>query len=333
MSVATGRDGARLEVEGLAVGYRSRRGLIPVVEDVSFVHDPGEALGIVGESGCGKSTVALALAGLLRPDEAAVSARTLRFAGIDLRRMDERARQQLLGRRIGFVFQNPHVALNPVLSVARQMTDHIRWHLGLTGADARARATSLLEEVGIADAQHRLNMFPHEFSGGMLQRITIAIALACDPELLIADEPTTALDASVQADIVELVGSIRAKRGLGMIWITHDLALLRGIADRVAVMYAGRVVEYGPTAPLYARPRHPYTAALLASVRSLWQEDSGPFRAIEGAPPPPGKRPPGCAFRPRCPSVFDRCVTRPDLLPVGERHVSCWAVAGQGSDP
>jgi oligopeptide/dipeptide ABC transporter ATP-binding protein len=316
-----------LAVEDLTVAYALRGQAVRAVDGVSFRLAAGEALGIVGESGSGKSTLALALAGLFRPDEAIMSATRLQFGETDLRRPGEGQRTRILGRRIGFVFQNPQVALNPVLTIGRQMTDHIVWHLGLSATEARARAAALLEEVGIADTGRRLAAYPHEFSGGMLQRVTIAMALACDPELLIADEPTTALDASIQADIVDLVAGLRARRKLSLIWITHDLALLAHLADRVAVMYAGRLAELGPAAEIYARPRHPYTAALLGSIRSLWEEEDGPFRAIEGAPPSPAAVGAACAFRPRCPLATARCAEAPPLLGPPRHGVACWVTA------
>ena len=319
-----------LVVESLTVDYRSRGGAVRAVDGVSLVLGGGEALGVVGESGSGKSTFALALAGLLGPAEATVRATRLAFGDADLARGGDGLRTRVLGRKVGFVFQNPLTALNPVLSIGRQMTDHMRWHLRLPARAAEARAEALLAEVGIADPGRRLGAYPHEFSGGMLQRVTIAMALACDPEWLIADEPTTALDASVQADVVDLVARLRAKRGLGLVWITHDLALLSRIVDRVAVMYAGRLVEIGPAAAVYGAPRHPYTDALLGSIRSLWEEEGGPFRTIEGAPPSLADRRPNCAFRPRCPRQTGRCATAPGLAPVGPAHdAACWHPAGR----
>lgn len=314
-----------LRAEGLHVSYRSDDRLFPVVTDVGLSVEPGDALGVVGESGSGKSTLALALAGLLRSDEALVSASELTFQGADLLSPSKRA--NILGRRIGFVFQNPHVALNPVLTIERQLTDHLQWHLQIPHAAAVEKAERLLTEVGIPDPPTRLRSYPHEFSGGMLQRITIAIALACDPDLLIADEPTTALDASVQADIVELIGDIRRSRRLSLVWITHDLALLRRVVDRVAVMYAGRLVELGPASVIYGAPSHPYTKALLETVVSMWGDEGSTFRAIEGSPAKPGELKGGCPFRPRCPVAFERCSEMPPLRPSGPAHVAaCWRV-------
>ncbi len=320
---------ADLVVDGLSVSYPQRGRPVHAVREVSLRVAKGEALGIVGESGSGKSTLALALAGLLRPAEASVTARRVAIGDIVIDRLDNAARTRILGRRLGFVFQNPQTALNPVLSIGRQMTDHIRWHLRLSQKEAWARAAALLADVGIADADRRMATYPHEFSGGMLQRVMIAIAIACDPEWLIADEPTTALDASVQADVVDLVARLRRDRGLGLVWITHDLALLSRIADHVAVMYAGEVVEIGPVATLYDSPRHPYSRALLASVRSLWDQESGPFQTIEGGPPDLAVTGAGCPFRPRCPKAFGRCFEAPTLAPLGQDHAAaCWAETG-----
>lgn len=317
------RDG--MVVRNLSVTYGTRGRPVNAVDRVSFTLEAGEALGIVGESGSGKSTLALAIAGLLSPPEAAVTAEALTYCGVDMHRQGEARRSRILGRRLGYVFQNPQAALNPVMTIGQQMTDHVRWHLGLSPSAAMARARALLEEVGIADPERRLTQFPHEFSGGMLQRVTIAMALACDPDWLIADEPTTALDASVQADVVELIARLRQDRGLGLIWVTHDLALLSRIADRVAVMYAGRLVEFGPAADVYAEPRHPYTRALLASIRSLWEADDGPFQTIEGAPPDLSRRDDRCPFLPRCDVAFARCSVQPALADVAPSHAAaCW---------
>lgn len=330
---ATATPAARLEVGDLRVDYHVKGARVPVVRGVSFALEPGAALGIVGESGSGKSTLALAIAGLLRPEEASIEADRLAFGDRDLRHMSAAVREKTLGRRIGFVFQNPHTALNPILTIGHQLTDHVRFHLGLGRRQAEERAAQLLAEVGIADIARRMDSYPHEFSGGMLQRVTIAIALACDPDLLIADEPTTALDASVQADIVDLVSGLRAGRHLALVWITHDLALLRRVVDQVGVMYAGRLVEIGTIDAVYDDPQHPYTRALLASIRSLWEDESGPFRVIAGQPPSPMWPLDGCPFRPRCPLAMDRCAVDPPLVIAAGQgsRVACWAVSAEGA--
>lgn len=314
--------GASFEVEGLTVRFGGKT----VVDNVSFHLAPGEALGIVGESGSGKSTMAMGAVGLLDLEIAEVEARRVCLDATVLSGVNG-TQTSILGRRIGVVFQNPMVALSPVLTIERQLTDHVRQHLRLDTRAARARAVRLLHEVGITDAERRLSFYPFQFSGGMLQRITIAMALACDPELLIADEPTTALDATVQAEVVDLIQSIRRERGLSLIWITHDLALLNRIADRVAVMYAGRLVEIGPADMLLDHPSHPYAAGLLASVQSLWAGEGAEFRTIEGTPPANGPDMLGCAFAPRCPHAFSRCTTRPPMtfMPGEAAHnVACW---------
>ena len=329
MSIAV----SQLSVDRLNVVYRAAGQRRHAVDDVSFVVAPGESLGLVGESGCGKSTLAMALLGLLDPELARTRANSVRLGDIDLFGPGaDAARSQTLGKRIGVIFQNPLVALNPVLTIGRQMMDHMRWHLKLSAEASRERAAALLSEVGIVDAAHRLAGYPHELSGGMLQRVTIAMALACEPELLIADEPTTALDATVQAEIVDLILALRRSRGLGLIWITHDLALLTRIADRVAVMYAGRIVEIGSIAQIYNRPSHPYTRALLASVRSMWEESKGPFRTIPSAPLGSDTDLEGCAFRPRCAHQDKTCASRPSLVVVGEadHEVACWRPVAEG---
>jgi oligopeptide/dipeptide ABC transporter ATP-binding protein len=320
-----------LVVDGLSVSYRTPAGPRPVVIDVSFSVGAGEALGIVGESGSGKSTAVTAAIGLLDPEMAHVTATRSTFGGTDLLS----GGPDMLGTRIGVVFQNPLVALNPVLTVGRQITDHMRYHLRLDATAARKRAASLLKEVGIADAERRLDSYPHEFSGGMLQRATIAMALACDPDLLVADEPTTALDATVQAEVVDLVLSLRASRNLGLIWITHDLGLLQRVADRVAVMYAGRIVETGPAGIVLNKPSHPYSQGLLAAVNSLWHGDSERFDTIPGTPPRDLSVIRGCAFLPRCPRAGERCAAeRPELIDTGRaagHRGACWHMTREAS--
>jgi peptide/nickel transport system ATP-binding protein len=300
-------------IEDLKVAYR--KGARPAVAGVSLRVAAGEALGIVGESGCGKSTLIMAALGLLDPATTDIRAASVRIGDVDLIGPAASAgRRAALGRRIGVVFQNPLAALNPVLTIGHQLTDHMRWHLGLSADAAKERAIRLLEEVGIVEPARRLAAYPHEFSGGMLQRVTIAMALACDPEFLIADEPTTALDATVQAEIVDLIMKLRRERGLGLIWITHDLALLSQIADRVAVMYAGRVIEVGATKTIYDAPSHPYARALLDSVRSLWSETEGPFRTIRAGDDSIANDIQACDFAPRCERRREDCARRPVLM-------------------
>jgi peptide/nickel transport system ATP-binding protein/oligopeptide transport system ATP-binding protein len=302
---------ALLALDGLSIGF----GRTKIVQDLSLSVAPGEALGIVGESGSGKSLSMLALLQLL-PAGASVSAGSARFDGTDLLRLKRSAIADIRGRRIGFVFQDPLSALNPVLTVGRQIAEVVRRHFGGSRAAALARAEALLAQVGVPDPPVRLKQYPHEFSGGMRQRVTIAMALAGEPELLIADEPTTALDVTVQAEIVALVKRLQRERGMAVIWVTHDLALLARIADRVVVMYAGRLVEEAPIEPLFAAPKHPYTKALLAS---LARQPGGRLSAPS---------PTGCPFAGRCPEVMARCTeAMPALADLGAgRRTACWQV-------
>jgi oligopeptide transport system ATP-binding protein len=245
-----------LDVKGLKTVFRTRGGEVHAVNSVSFHLDPGELLGVVGESGSGKSVTMMSLIRLLPSPPADIRAGQVMLGNIDLRTCDDETLRSVRGARIGFVFQDPMTSLNPVFTVGAQIIEPLRTHMGMSKAQAEARAVELLELVGIPDAQARLASYPHQFSGGMRQRVMIAIALACDPEVLIADEPTTALDVTIQAQILELVRELRRKLGMAIIWITHDLGVIAGIADRVMVMYAGQVVEQGPVADLFARPQH-----------------------------------------------------------------------------
>ena len=310
---------ALLSVEGLQVRLPTTAGLVTVVDGVDFEVERGQVFGLAGESGSGKTISVLALLGLL-PDGAQVEG-TAMFEGKDLLRLGRRSLLDIRGREIGMVFQDPQTSLHPMMTIERQLTEHVRYHLGLTHAQARARATELLEEVRIPDPAGALGAYPHQFSGGMRQRIAIAIALACRPRLLIADEPTTALDVTVQAGILRLLDGLRRQSGLSVIMITHDLGVMSSIADWLTVMYAGRVVESGPTPEVLSRPRHPYTAALLAALPHPEAVEDTPLISISGTPPSPQARPGGCAFHPRCAYAVDACKTDvPDLLEVGDRR-------------
>jgi oligopeptide/dipeptide ABC transporter ATP-binding protein len=313
-----------LEVEGLSIAFAAAR--LEVVRNVSFRLERGEVLGIVGESGSGKSLTMLSLLQLL-PRGASARAVSARFDGRDL--LSPPALQGIRGREIAIVFQDPLTALNPVLTVGRQITEVVRRHFGASAATARQRAVELLGQVGIPDAALRLRQYPHEFSGGMRQRVTIAMALAGEPRLLIADEPTTALDVTVQADIVNLIQSLRREKGLTVIWVTHDLPLLARIADRVLVMYAGRLVEDAPVLQLFAAPRHPYSKLLLGNLRHERNDSS----ALHSASTAVDSGAPGCPFAPKCPEVADRCRTQaPALASSGAgSRVACWAVGEDGS--
>jgi oligopeptide transport system ATP-binding protein len=315
-----------LEVQDLSIAFSAGDGRREIVRDVSFRLERGEVLGIVGESGSGKSLTMLSLLRLL-PNGADARASSVRFDGRDLFGLPPTALQAIRGREIAIVFQEPLTALNPVLTVGRQIAEVVRRHFGTSAAAARERAVELLGQVGIPDAALRLKQYPHEFSGGMRQRVTIAMALAGEPRLLIADEPTTALDVTVQADIVSLIQSLQRERGLTVIWVTHDLALLARIADRVLVMYAGRLVEDAPVSQLFAAPRHPYSKLLLGNLRPERSERS----ALQSAAADP--QAPGCPFAPRCPEVGERCrIQAPALVsPIAGSRVACWAVGPDGS--
>ncbi len=302
-------DGAKpvLDVKGLQTVFHTRGGEVHAVNAVSFHLQPGELLGVVGESGSGKSVTMMSLIGLLPSPPADVRAGTVMLGDIDLLKISADELRAVRGQRIGFVFQDPMTSLNPVFTVGNQIMEPLRKHMGMDKRTAATRAVELLELVGIPDARRRLSDYPHQFSGGMRQRVMIAIALACDPEVLIADEPTTALDVTIQAQIIELVKDLRTKLGMAIVWITHDLGVIAGIADRVMVMYGGQVVEQGPVKELFARPQHPYTRALLQTIPSLTGGREARLKVIEGQPPILGSAPEACPFRSRCPHAFDRC--------------------------
>ena len=315
-----------LSVRDLRIYFERAGSVARAVNGVSFELQRGETLALVGESGSGKTLTGLALMGLLPSGARVVSGRA-EFEDVDLLTAPEAALRRLRGRRIAMIFQDPLSALNPYLTVGRQITEATELHLGLSKRDARANAVELLDSVGIADAAHRVDDYPHQFSGGMRQRVMIAMALACDPVLLIADEPTTALDVTVQAQILALLAEIQEQRQISVILITHDLGVVAGTADRVAVMYAGRIVEQASVDALFAAPRHPYTIGLLNSLPSL-EGERGELRQIPGTPPDPRETMSGCAFAPRCAEVMERCWTEvPAHMLVGARHVAdCWAV-------
>jgi oligopeptide transport system ATP-binding protein len=308
-----------LRVGGLSVSF----GSVPVVRDVDLEVARGTVVALLGESGSGKSVTARAIMGLAGPD-ATVSADELSLGDTDLLRIGPRRRRELRGRRMSLVLQDALSALNPVLTVGNQLGELFRVHSGMSRKDARVRAVELLGLVGIPAPGRRVDDYPHQFSGGMRQRILIAMAIALEPELLIADEPTTALDVTVQAQILELLGQLRERLDMGVLLITHDLGVVTEVADRLAVMYAGRIVEQGNADSVLDHPAHPYTEALLHSVPRLEQR-GGDLLTIPGAPPNPSQVPAGCPFHPRCHRVIDRCSTiRPELLPIDAgRVVAC----------
>ncbi|MFZ0097373.1 MAG: ABC transporter ATP-binding protein [Gemmobacter sp.] len=322
-------DGAKpvLDVRGLKTVFRTRGGDVHAVNDVSFSLQKGELLGVVGESGSGKSVTMMSLIGLLPSPPADVCGGQVMLGDTDLLTAPKEELRRIRGARIGFVFQDPMTSLNPVFNVGSQIMEPLREHMGMTKAQAEVRAVELLELVGIPDARSRLKSYPHQFSGGMRQRVMIAIALACDPDVLIADEPTTALDVTIQAQILELVKELRQKLGMAIIWITHDLGVIAGIADRVMVMYGGQVVEQGPVREVFSAPQHPYTRALLRTIPKLHGARDARLEAISGQPPILSAPPSACPFRPRCAHAFDRCATENPA-----RRAIDGRVIGQGHD-
>ncbi|MEM1048504.1 MAG: ABC transporter ATP-binding protein [Pseudomonadota bacterium] len=313
-------------MEDLRTVFHTQDGTVHAVNGVSFQVTPGELLGVVGESGSGKSVTMMSLMQLLPSPPAEIVAGEAHYGGHDLLTLELGELQEVRGAGIGFAFQDPMTSLNPVFTIGFQLMEPLRKHLGLSKAEARKRAVELLELVGIPSAADRLNDYPHQFSGGMRQRVMFAIALSCDPKVLIADEPTTALDVTIQAQILELVKSLREKLGMAIVWITHDLGVVAGIADRVMVMYAGHVVEEAPVYELFDNPRHPYTRALLETLPSVDGERTDRLRTISGQPPHLLKPPTACPFAPRCRNAFERCLSEnPTLMPVGDAHnVACW---------
>ena len=312
-----------LQVRNLRAYIGTPRGVVRAVDDVSLEIDRAQALGVVGESGSGKSVMARAIMGLL-PPRSGCSGEVV-FQGRDLLSLPRKERSEIWGKQIAMVFQDPGRSLNPVVRVERQLTEGMRRHLGLSRTEARGRALELLKEVGVPDPERRLRCYPHELSGGMRQRVMIAIALACEPALLIADEPTTALDVTVQRQILDLLRRVQRDRGMSMILISHDLAVVAGRTDRVAVMYAGRLAEVGSTRQVFDAPRHRYTHALLDATPTIEHERHAPMRLIPGTLPDPTNPPEGCRFQPRCAHGTDGCVNPgPTMVSVGSDHrVAC----------
>ncbi|MFD7205462.1 ABC transporter ATP-binding protein [Streptomyces sp. NPDC059893] len=321
-----------LEIRDLRTHIATPRGTVRAVDGVFLDVAEGEALGLVGESGSGKSVLARAVMGLL-PRAAASSGEVL-FRGHDLLTLSPKERTRVWGRRIALVFQDPGRSLNPVVRVERQLTEGMRRHLGVSRSEAHTRALGLLDEVGVPDPERRLRAYPHELSGGMRQRVMIATALACEPELLIADEPTTALDVTVQRQILDLLRRLQREHGMAMILISHDLAVVAGRTDRAAVMYAGRVAESGPTREVFTAPRHRYTRALLAATPTLTHERHTPLNLIPGALPDPTRPPDGCRFAPRCAHASTACArTGPLVTPAARGHAAACAHPAGGDAP
>ena len=316
-----------LEVRNLRTEFATRAGVVRAVDDVSFSVGAGETVALVGESGCGKSVTALSVMRLVPAPTGRIAGGVVRFRDRDLLALPEEEMRAVRGREIAMIFQEPMTSLNPTLTIGRQLTEGPEVHLGLEPTGARARAVELLAQVGIPDPDRRLRDYPHQWSGGMRQRLMIAMALACQPSLVLADEPTTALDVTIQAQILELLRELTRRMGVALLLITHNLGVVARYADRVNVMYAGRIVEQASARALYATPRHPYTAGLLRSVPRLDEPRRPRLAALEGRAPDLAQAAPGCAFAPRCTFRVARCrLERPALEPVGadDHHSACW---------
>lgn len=314
-----------LELRDLRTYFKTDEGVVRAVDGVSYTVMPGESVGVVGESGSGKSVTQISVLGLIAQPPGQVTGEIF-FKGEDLLKKSKDELRSIRGNRISMIWQDPMTSLNPFLKVSRQLTEPLQIHKGMSTPDARALAIKMLEKVGIPGPAERFDQYPHQFSGGMRQRVMIAMALLCEPELLIADEPTTALDVTIQAQILELMKDLRRDFGTGLILITHDLGVVAGMADRIVVMYAGRVVEEAAAKDLFVRPAHPYTVGLLKSVPRLDRGRSERLIPIEGRPPDVSKPIAGCAFAPRCPWAMDKCHKEwPTRQAIGERHfVHCW---------
>jgi oligopeptide transport system ATP-binding protein len=313
-------------VQGLETTFKTPDGVVHAVNGVSFGLGEGETLGVVGESGCGKSVTMLSVMGLIATPPGKIEAGKAIFAGQDLVKLSKEELRHIRGAQIAMIFQDPMTSLNPVLTVERQLTEPLELHLGMTKEQARTRAAELLDMVGIPNGKERLKDYPHQFSGGMRQRVMIAMALSCSPQILIADEPTTALDVTIQAQITDLVKRLRDELGMAIIWITHDLGVVAGLAQRVLVMYGGYIIEESPVKELYTNPEHPYTLGLLGSLPRVDANEHGKLVSIEGLPPILYQKPNSCPFAPRCKWVVEHCwKENPPLLTVGPDHrAACW---------
>jgi oligopeptide/dipeptide ABC transporter ATP-binding protein len=315
---------ALLRVQNLKTSFRTEAGVVRAVDGVDFELQPGQTLGVVGESGSGKSVTALSIMGLIdRPGRIAAESRIL-FEGRDLTEMSEAQLEKVRGDRISMIFQEPMTSLNPVYTVGDQIAEAVRIHQGVDRRAADARALEMLDLVGISEPARRAKDYPHQLSGGMRQRVMIGMALACNPKLLIADEPTTALDVTIQAQILDLMRDLRSQLGMSILLITHDLGVVAEMCDEAVVMYAGRVVEQGPVEDVFRSPQHPYTEALMQSIPMLGMTQAEPLRVIRGTVPSPLQWPVGCRFAPRCDYAFDRCAEQPPLFPVDAQQSACW---------
>lgn len=319
---------ALLEVKHLNVEFPTRRGVLTALNDVSFHINSGEVLGVVGESGAGKSLTGSAIIRLLDPP-GRIASGEIHFNGKRIDNLPEEQMRQLRGKEIGAIFQDPLTSLNPLYTVGQQLVETIQTHLNLSQKQAQERAIELLESTGIPAARERINHYPHQFSGGMRQRVVIALALAAEPKLIVADEPTTALDVSIQAQIIDLLKKLCKEHGTSVMLITHDMGVIAETADRVAVMYAGRIIEVGPVQDVIQRPLHPYTAGLMRSIPDIHRSLSR-LEQIPGSMPRLHAIPAGCAFNPRCKEVMPRCrVERPELITIKDRQVACWLHEGE----
>ncbi len=323
-----------LDVRDLETHFRTNEGTIHAVNGVSFNLKEGETLGIVGESGCGKSVTVMSILHLIPAPPGKVVAGQAFYAGRDLLKLKDQEIRHILGAQISMVFQDPMTSFNPVLTIGKQLTEPLEIHQNIDKNASRERAIQMLEMVGIPKPADRMGDYPHQFSGGMRQRVMIAMALICNPDLLIADEPTTALDVTIQAQIIELVKKLRDELGMSIIWITHDLGIIAGLADRVMVMYGGLAVEEVPVVELYSNPRHPYTIALLSSLPRVDEMGHRRLASIDGLPPVLLEKPSSCPFAPRCGFVLDRCRSElPPLLPISPEHaVACWVNPDTGKE-
>jgi len=324
---------ALLEVKDLRTYFYTFEGVVKAVDGVSYELEPGETLGLVGESGCGKSVSALSVMRLIPDPPGKIINGEILFEDEDILKIDMDDMRKIRGGKISMVFQEPMTSLNPVLTVEKQLTETLELHMGMNKREARSEAEDLLARVGIPDPDKRIKQYPHQFSGGMRQRVMIAMALSCNPKLIIADEPTTALDVTIQAQILELMKSLTSEFGVALIVITHNLGVVARYADRVNIMYAGKIIERGTAREIYANPRHPYTVGLLRSVPRLDLPRRMKLEPIEGQPPDLVNLPPGCAFRERCRWAIDKCATEsPPLMPAGDGHLSaCWRAEELGA--
>lgn len=322
-----------LDVQDLKTFFYTRDGIVKAVNGVSFSVRKGEVLGIVGESGSGKSVANMSLLGLVPHPPGRLEGGQALFEGMDLLHLDEDELRKIRGRKISMIFQDPMTSLNPFLKVSTQLTEVLREHFGVTKGEALHQAIEMLRKVGIPHPAKRIHDYPHQFSGGMRQRVMIAMALLCKPQLLIADEPTTALDVTIQAQILELLKKMQSELGMAIVLITHNLGVVAGMCDDVVVMYAGKMVEYAPAADLFASPMHPYTRGLLKSVPRLDEDRQETLTPVRDQPPDLANLPTGCAFHPRCDMAIEKCRTdEPPLMPCGNGHrAACWVTCGRAT--